>query len=254
MPTKKLTFANADGHRLAALLEMPETGSPAAYGIFAHCFTCSKNYRAVRNISRALAGRGIAMLSFDFAGLGESTGNFEETTFSSNVADLVIAAEFLEESYAAPQLLVGHSMGGSAIIQAAKYISSARAVVTIASPSETTHLRSKFPAQFRRIDESGSAEVSIGGVKFRLRREFVADLESQRMDEAVAHLGRPLLIVNSAADATIDLIHGEKMYRAAKAPKGIVTLELADHLLSSPRDSEHVAAVIVAWADRYMKL
>jgi putative redox protein len=143
-------------------------------------------------------------------------------------------------------------MGGSAAIQAAKYIPSARALVTIASPSETTHLRSKFPQQFRRIDETGSAELTIGGVTFRLRREFVADLESHRMDQAIAALGRPFLIINSAADATIDLSHGEKMYRAAQAPKGIVTLDLADHLLSSPRDSEHVAAIIAAWAGRYL--
>lgn len=252
MPTEKCTFENKDGHKLSGLIEMPEEGEPQAFGIFAHCFTCNKNYKGIRNISRTLSAAGIAMLAVDFAGLGESEGDFSETTLSSNVSDLLAAADYLERNYQAPRLLIGHSMGGAAVLCAAQNIRSARAVVTIGAPAEPTHLRKHFPKQFEKIEREGQAEVSIGGVKFLLKKQFLEDLEATSMEKLVGGLDRPLMIVHSTADATVDMENAERIFAMAKAPKSVVLLDNADHLLSAERDSRFVGTIIAAWAERYL--
>jgi putative redox protein len=253
MPTEKLRIENREGDILAGLLEMPEEGKPLAYGMFAHCFTCNKNYKGVRNISRVLSNHGIAVLALDFAGLGESEGEFSDTTFSSNVADLVSAAEYLADHYQPPKLLIGHSMGGAAALKAASRISSSRAVVTIGSPAEVTHLRGLLPAVFEKIERQGEADVNIGGVKFTLRKAFIDDLERQSIRSVVADLKLPLLVVHSAADATVEMKNAEAIFRAAGYPKALITLDNADHLLSSRRDSGFVGSLVAAWAERYLE-
>ena len=252
MPTVKEKFENKDGLTLAALLEAPEGVEPHSYGIFAHCFTCNKNYQGVRNISRAMSDQGIAMLAIDFAGLGESEGEFSDTSFSTNVDDLIAAAEFLSSKYQPPKILVGHSMGGAAVLCAGSQIPSVKAVTTLAAPAETTHLRSLLPAPFERIDQVGEADVTIGGVKFRLTKQFVDDLEQQKMKEKIYKLNRPLMIVHSAADATVEVENAEKIYQAAQFPKALITLDFADHLLSNERDSRFVGEIVSAWSQRYL--
>jgi putative redox protein len=249
----KVEFQNEDGHTLSGRLEMPE-GSAAAYAIFAHCFTCSKDYKAITYVSRTLAGRGIAVLRFDFTGLGESEGDFTDTNFSSNVDDLVAAARFLDEDYEAPKLLVGHSLGGAAVLQAAGRIPSSRAVATIAAPCSPRHLERLVTNRRAELEQKGEIEVSIAGRPFRIKKQFVEDLEELRMDEAIRNLGCALLVMHSPLDRTVNIENAEHIFETAKHPKSFVALNEADHLLLDPVDASYAGDMIAAWALRYVEM
>ncbi|CAN5268551.1 bifunctional alpha/beta hydrolase/OsmC family protein [soil metagenome] len=252
MSTHTVEFENDEGATLAGRLELPDSGDPAAFVLFAHCFTCTKNFRASLNISRALVAEGLGVLRFDFTGLGESEGEFAATTFSSNVADLVAAAAYLETHYAAPKILVGHSLGGTAVLQAAASIPSSVAVATINSPADATHVARLFGGKRDAIEREGEAEVILAGRPFRIRKQFLDDLEKQALPESVRDLRRALLILHSPLDSTVDIDNASRLFRHALHPKSFVSLDEADHLLSREADSRYVGAILAAWASRYL--
>jgi putative redox protein len=252
MQTQRLTFEGATDATLSARLELPADEQPVAYAIFAHCFTCSKNYKAVVNISRALAQAHIGVLRFDFTGLGESEGDFADTTFSSNVDDLVAAAEFLGRKYQAPAILVGHSLGGAAVLQAAHRIPASKVVVTINAPAEPKHVERHLTSSIEEIEKCGEAEIVLAGRPFTIRKEFLDDLSRQNMSQVIGNLGRALLVFQSPDDSIVGSENGARIFESAQDPKSYVSLPGADHLLSRAKDSEYVGAVISAWAARYL--
>jgi putative redox protein len=225
---------------------------PRAYALFAHCFTCSKDLFAAARIAEALAGRGIAVLRFDFTGLGASEGEFANTNFSSNTADLVAAANHLRVVRAAPALLVGHSLGGAAVLAAAGDIPEARAVVTIGAPADAAHVIRNFAADVGRIEATGAAEVTLAGRKFTIRKQFLEDVEGARLRDRIQELKRPLLIFHAPRDGTVGIENAAAIYNAAKHPKSFISLDDADHLLRRPADAIYVAEVLAAWATRYI--
>ncbi len=252
METRRITFLNRNGEKLAARLELPVKEKPLAFALFAHCFTCSKNYKAVGNISRTLCGRGIAVLRFDFTGLGESEGDFADTNFSSNVADLVAAADFLAVEFEAPKILVGHSLGGAAVLQAASRIPTVAAVATIAAPSEATHVTRLLQSAFEEIEESGEAEVRLGGRTFTVKKQFLDDLQATRMQETIRNLGRALMVFHSPVDKIVGIENAQDIFKAARHPKSFVSLDRADHLLGNEADSRYVGDVVAIWASKYL--
>jgi uncharacterized OsmC-like protein/pimeloyl-ACP methyl ester carboxylesterase len=253
MPTEKFQFTGEGGHQLAAALDLPD-GEPSAYALFAHCFTCGKDVLAAKRIATALSAKGIAVLRFDFTGLGSSEGDFANATFSSNVADLVRAADHLRETRKAPAILIGHSLGGAAILAAADKIPEAKAVVTIAAPSDPVHVTGLFRDQVDDIREQGKAEVSLAGRPFTIKREFLDDVAEQRLLDQVQNLRKALLVMHSPTDDTVGIDNATRIFVAAKHPKSFVSLSGADHLLSQRRDSSYAAEVIAAWATRYVDL
>ena len=253
MPTEKFQFEGEGGHQLAAALDLPD-GTPIAYALFAHCFTCGKDALAARRIAVALAAKGIATLRFDFTGLGSSEGDFANSTFSSNVADLVRAAAHLRETRKAPAILIGHSLGGAAILAAAGQIPEAKAVVTIAAPSDPTHVTGLFSDHVDHIRAQGEAKVSLAGRPFTIKREFLDDVAEHSLMDKIAHLHKALLVMQSPTDDTVGIDNATRIFVAAKHPKSFVSLSGADHLLSDRRDSAYVADVIAAWATRYVDL
>ncbi len=252
MHTRRITFNNPAGHKLSALLDQPVDDEPIAYALFAHCFTCSKDYKGVARVSRALAVEGVAVLRFDFTGLGDSEGDFADTTFSSNVSDLVAAAEYMDRELEAPKILIGHSLGGAAVLQAAALIPSATAVATIAAPSSTDQLAGMIRSSSAEIESAGEAEVKIAGRPFRIRKEFLDDLSAVNMRDAIVNLGRALMVFHSAVDRTVGIDHATAIFEAANQPKTFVALDGADHLLSDADDSRYVGSMIAAWARRYI--
>ena len=253
MPTEKLTFSGHAGDRLAARLDLPE-GPHLATALFAHCFTCGTDIAAARRISRRLAAMGIAVLRFDFTGLGHSGGEFENTTFSSNVGDLVAAAEALAERSMAPALLIGHSLGGAAMLRAAPQIAASRAVVTLGAPFDPGHVAHNFGDALTRIDDRGVATVDLGGRQFRIGRAFIDDVCGDRLAPELGHLKRALLVMHAPRDSVVGLENATRIFTAARHPKSFVTLDKADHLISDPADAEYAAGVIAAWAARYLDL
>ncbi len=253
MPTEKFQFTGEGGHQLAAALDLPD-GEPSAYALFAHCFTCGKDVLAAKRIATALSIKGIAVLRFDFTGLGSSEGDFANATFSSNVADLVRAADHLRDTRKAPAILIGHSLGGAAILAAAEKIPEAKAVVSIAAPSDPAHVTGLFKDDVDRIREHGKAEVSLAGRPFTIKREFLDDVAEQRLLDQVHNLRKALLVMQSPTDDTVGIDNATRIFVAAKHPKSFVSLSGADHLLSQRRDSSYVADVIAAWATRYVDL
>jgi len=249
--TTTTEFRNADGETLAAKLELP-AGEPRAYALLAHCFTCSKDAHGARAVARALAERGIATLRFDFTGLGQSGGDFSETTFSSNLEDLRRAAAHLRENFAAPELLVGHSLGGAAILAVAADIPEAKAVATIAAPSEASHVANLMRDRREDIERDGEATVDLGGRPFRIRKDFLDDLETHDVREAVRTLKRPLLVMHAPLDDTVGVENATEIFVAAKHPKSFVSLDDADHLLTRRADADYAASVLAAWADRFL--
>jgi len=252
MRAERFDFPNARGETLAALLQRP-VGQPAAFALFAHCFTCGKDNLAAKRLAEALAERGIAVLRFDFTGLGASEGEFANTHFSSNVADLVAAADHLRRTARAPALLVGHSLGGAAVLAAAAEIPEAKAVATIAAPSDPGHVTGLFKDQVADIRAQGEGEVVLAGRPFRIRREFLDDVAEQTLIERVASLHRALLIMHSPTDDTVGIDNATRIFLAAKHPKSFVSLADADHLLTDRRDALYAAHVIAAWAERYVE-
>jgi len=249
----KIEFPNAEGHTLVGLLEMPPDRTPVArYALFAHCFTCSKDVAAASRISRALATRGIAALRFDFTGLGNSDGDFANTNFSSNVQDLLAAARKLEQDFEAPALLIGHSLGGAAVLAAAPQLPSVEAVVTIGAPATASHVQHLFSGARGQLEEEGEAEVKIGLRRFRIRKQLLHDLEQYGSAEHIRHLDRPLLVFHSPLDTIVDIKEAAKIYQAARHPKSFISLDNADHMLSNREDAEYVAETLVAWASRYL--
>ena len=251
MKNRKLEFAGHSGEMLAARLDAPDA-APRAYALFAHCFTCGKDIFAAARISAALVERGFAVLRFDFTGLGMSDGEFANTNFSSNVADLVKAADFLRENYAAPALLIGHSLGGAAVLAAASAIDEARAVATIGAPSEPLHLQKQFADRIDEIRAEGELEVQLGGRPFCIKKQFLDDLEASSIRANVERLGRALLVMHSPVDEIVDIDNARQLYVAARHPKSFISLDNADHLLSKRRDAEYAASVLAAWAWRYL--
>src|SRR5829696_3834242 len=251
MPTERFQFTGEGGHQLAAALDTPD--SPVqAYALFAHCFTCGKDVLAAKRIASALAAKGIAVLRFDFTGLGASEGEFANSTFSSNVADLVRAADHLRETRGAPALLIGHSLGGAAILAAARQIPDARAVVTIAAPSDPVHVTHLFKDRIEDIRKHGAVEVQLAGRPFHIKREFLDDIAEHSLMSHVAKLYKALLIMHAPTDDTVGIDNATNIFVAAKHPKSFVSLSGADHLLSGKRDAAYVAGVIAAWATRYV--
>jgi len=253
MQTEPVHFHNADGQTLAGRLDMPVDDRPVACALFAHCFTCGKNLKSIAHISRALTRHGIAVLRFDFTGLGESEGDFADTNFSSNVQDLVAAARYMEETMAPPAILIGHSLGGAAVLQAARQISSARAVATIAAPSEPTHVAELLDDKRDELEAHGEARVTLAGRPFRIRKQFLDDLEAQSMREVIRGLRRPLAIFHSPLDRTVGIDNAAAIFEAARHPKRFVSLDQADHLLSREADAQYVGTVIAAWAEKYLE-
>ncbi|WP_138935253.1 bifunctional alpha/beta hydrolase/OsmC family protein [Roseovarius arcticus] len=253
MPTERLTFTGHDGAELAARLDLPE-GPHLATALFAHCFTCSKDIPAARRISARLAGAGIAVLRFDFTGLGHSEGEFENTTFTSNVDDLLLAAAALEARGMAPALLIGHSLGGAAVLRAARRLPSVRAVVTIGAPFDPSHVTHNFSGALDTITADGAAEVTLGGRSIRIGRDFVEDVSAAALAPDIAKLGRALLVMHAPRDKVVGIDNAAEIFRAAKHPKSFVTLGEADHLITRPGDAEYAAEVIAAWSARYLDL
>lgn len=251
MPQIATIFKNPQGESLAGVLEMPSK-DVKSYALFAHCFTCSKNNPAATWISRALANQGIAVLRFDFTGLGGSTGEFSHTNFSSNVQDLLSAAQYLEQQYAAPSLLIGHSLGGSAVLAAAQKLSAVKAVVTIGAPATAAHLKHLFADSYKQLTQQSAVEVQLGGRKLNIRRQFIEDLEKYNSVEHIQALNKALLIFHSPADTIVSIDEAARIYTSAKHPKSFVSLEHADHLLSNSKDAHYVADVLSAWASRYV--
>jgi putative redox protein len=251
MPMERFQFTGSEGHQLAAALDLPER-EPIAYALFAHCFTCGKDVLAARRIATELANKGIAVLRFDFTGLGSSEGDFANSTFSSNVADLVLAADHLRQTRKAPAILIGHSLGGAAILAAAGRIPDAKAVVTIAAPSDPAHVTHFFKDQIEDIRAQGKVEVSLAGRPFHIKREFLDDIAEHNLMRQVTQLHKALLVMHSPTDDTVGIDNATRIFVAAKHPKSFVSLSGADHLLSKKSDAIYVADLIAAWAMRYL--
>lgn len=251
MQTERLEFTGHDGSLLAARLDLP-VGKPAAYALFAHCFTCSKDIQAAKRIAQRLASLGIAVLRFDFTGLGHSQGEFANTGFSSNMQDLLQAVSFLREHYSAPQLLIGHSLGGAAVLAMAGDVPEAKAVVTIGAPADPKHVLHNFGDQIDEICTEGQADVSLAGRAFTIKRQFIEDISAVSLEQAVTGLRKALLVMHAPLDATVGLENAAKLFQMAKHPKSFVTLDSADHLLSRFEDADYAAEVISTWAQRYI--
>ena len=249
--SQKIEFAGSLGATLAARLDMP-AGKPRAYALFAHCFTCSKDIFAASRIAAALAGHGIATLRFDFTGLGASDGEFANTSFSSNVEDLVAAADWLRTEYSAPALLIGHSLGGAAVLAAAARIAEVKAVATIGAPADAEHVTRNFGAKIDDIEQSGEAEVSLAGRTFTIRKSFLDDVRASNLTPQIAHLKRALIIFHAPLDEVVGIDNAAGIFMAAKHPKSFISLDGADHLLSRHEDAVFVADTLAAWANRYV--
>ncbi len=249
--SEKLTFQGASGEMLAARLDLP-AGEPRAMALFAHCFTCSKDIFAAARIAAGLAGAGIAVLRFDFTGLGHSEGEFANTNFSSNVADLVRAADYLRETYEAPKILIGHSLGGAAVLAAAGQVPEAVAVATIGAPADPAHVAHTFQSSREEIEANGEAEVLLAGRPFKIQKQFLEDIAEQKLESAVANLRKALIVFHAPRDMTVGIENAGHIFGPARHPKSFVSLDDADHLLSRKADAVYVANVLSAWASRYL--
>ena len=253
MSTKKVSFAGHSGETLNARLDLPDA-PVRAVALFAHCFTCSKDIPAARRIAGRLAAQGIAVLRFDFTGLGHSEGEFANTNFTSNVEDLVRAADHLTQTVGVPQLLIGHSLGGSAVIKAAPQIQGVRALVTIGAPADPDHVSKHFAEQIEKIREKGEAEVDLAGRPFTIRRQFLDDITEAKLDDALKQLNAALLVLHSPKDTTVGIRNAAEIFQGALHPKSFITLDDADHLITRSEDADYAAEVIGAWASRYLEL
>lgn len=254
MASIKIQFPNDDGEMLAARLELPVNQHPHSYALFAHCFTCSKNLSAVRHISTALHQSGVAVLRFDFTGLGESEGDFVDTNFSSNVEDLLAAAKYLADNYEAPSLLIGHSLGGAAVLCAATELPEVKAVATIGAPFDPEHVSHLLGDSIDEIEEHGVALVNIGGRPFKVKKQFLEDIRSNKISEKIKNLKKALLIMHSPQDRTVNIDNAARLYTTAMHPKSFISLDGADHLLGDKMDAQYVGNTIASWVKRYLAL
>jgi uncharacterized OsmC-like protein/alpha/beta superfamily hydrolase len=247
----RMTFTGSRGTLLAGRLDLP-AGPPRALALFAHCFTCSKDVVAAGRIAAELNAHGIGVLRFDFTGLGSSGGDFANTDFSSNLDDLRLAAAWLREHHMAPQLLIGHSLGGSAAIAVASGIAEVRAVATIGAPADVAHIRRLFGTQLPEIEQQGQAIVEIAGRSFTIRRELLDDLTNHSVEACAAELGAALLVVHSPTDNTVSIDNAARIYAAARHPKSFLALDGGDHLLTNPKDAVYVGRMIASWSERFL--
>jgi uncharacterized OsmC-like protein/alpha-beta hydrolase superfamily lysophospholipase len=253
MPAERFDFHNSEGHQLAALLDRPDR-PPRAVALFAHCFTCGKHNRAARRIADGLKMHGIAVLRFDFTGLGASEGEFANTTFSSNIDDLVAAADHLRHTLAAPAILIGHSLGGAAVLAAAHRIAEARAVVTIGAPCDPAHVAGLLGDRLADVGPDGKIQVTLAGRTFHIRRAFLDDIAKRNLSARIATLRKALLIFHSPTDDLVGIENASHIFTTAKHPKSFISLAGADHLISGAGDAAYVAGVIAAWAERYLDM
>ncbi len=249
---KKISFVNHQGLELAARLEFPVDQHPVAFVIFAHCFTCNKNLAAVRHIAKALTSSGLAVLRFDFAGLGESEGTFVTSNFSTNITDILAAAEYLKEDYQPPTLIIGHSLGGAAALVAARQLPSVKGVATIGAPADPTHVTHLLRGAITEIERQGQAEVQIGGRTFTIAKHFLEDLHNHDLQQVIGSLRKALLILHAPFDRTVGIDNARMIYQAARHPKSFISLDGADHILSAKEDSQYAGDVIATWAKRYL--
>lgn len=251
MESRSIEFKGAFGDTLSAKLDVAESEVKAC-ALFAHCFTCSKNLKAVVHITKSLANRGISTLRFDFTGLGHSEGDFANTNFSSNVDDLLSAAKYMEDELEAPAMLIGHSLGGAAVLHAAHNLQSVKAVATIGAPSDPRHVKENFAMKLDEIKEKGEAEVILAGRPFKIKKQFIKDIESAGSKEKISTLNRALLIMHAPNDRTVGIDNAAKLYRFARHPKSFISLHEADHLLTNPRYSRYTGNLIAQWSDVYL--
>lgn len=251
MKSERIEFKGALGEILAGRIDKPESGVKAC-AIFAHCFTCSKNLKAVGNITKALAAEGVETLRFDFTGLGESEGDFSDTNFSSNVDDLVAAYEYMKERDSAPSVLIGHSLGGAAVLQASQRMEHIKAVVTIGGPSDPVHVERHFESKKEEIEQTGEAVVKLAGRPFKVKKQFLDDLAAAKMDSYIKHLDRALLVMHSPLDDTVGIDNAAHIYKKAKHPKSFISLDKADHLLMDQKYSLYTGSLIADWSSIYL--
>ncbi len=252
MNTKRIKFKNKEGNMLSARLELPVDQDPRVFAVFAHCFTCSKDLKAVVNISRVLTSHGIGVLRFDFTGLGESQGEFSDSNFTTNVGDIISAGTYLEKEYAAPQILIGHSLGGAAVLKAAFEMPEVKAVVGLAAPSDPFHVKNLFNDDEETIMKKGSAKVQIAGRPFKITKQLIEDLREHQILPKLKDLDKALLILHSPQDKIVGISNAREIYEAAMHPKSFVTLDGADHLLSNKEDSHYAGSIIASWVSRYI--
>lgn len=250
MKSKNIEFTGALGDTLSAKLDSAEDDN-SQFALFAHCFTCSKNLKAVGHITKSLAKRGISTLRFDFTGLGQSEGEFANTNFSSNVEDLVAAANYMESELKAPALLIGHSLGGAAVLHAAHELESVKAVATIGAPSDPSHVKENFEMKLDEIEETGEAEVTLAGRPFKIKKQFLDDLEAAGREDKMSTLNRALLVMHAPMDQTVNINNAAKLYSGARHPKSFVSLHKADHLLTNPDFSQYAGKLIAQWSEIY---
>lgn len=251
MKTEKIKFKGSKGVSLSARMDRPDTGKCKNTVLFAHCFTCSKNLRALVHISKALTEKGLGVFRFDFTGLGQSEGDFSDSTFSTDVTDLIEAATYMEQNWQPPGILMGHSLGGAAILQAASRIDSSQAVATIGAPCNPQHVQHHMEEKIEEIEAEGEATVTLGGRPFKIRKSFLDDLREHVMDDVIRSLDKALLIFHSPVDKTVGIDNAARIYQLARHPKSFISLDDADHLLNNERDSRYVGHVTAAWAERY---
>ncbi len=254
MRTEKVNFKNKNGDDLSGYLELPLNQDPHNFVLFAHCFTCNKNFFAAKNISGTLAQNGYGVLRFDFTGLGESEGDFADSNFSGNIQDLLAAATYLEEEFKAPSLLIGHSLGGAAVLFAAKELESVKAVTTIAAPSTTAHVQHLIENNVDEIEKNGEAKVNIGGRSFKIKKQFLDDIDKHELKPYLSELRKSLLIMHSPHDKIVSIKNAEELYIAARHPKSFVSLDGAEHLLAAEGDATYAGNVIATWASRYLTI
>ncbi len=252
MKSEKVVFTGSQGFELSARFDSPDENIRAC-ALFAHCFTCGKDLNAINRIARALAADGIGLFRFDFTGLGLSNGDFANTNFSSNVDDLVVAADYMRERLSAPTIMIGHSLGGAATLVAASQIPEVKAVATIGAPFDSENVLKQFQNDLDAIEADGEAEVMLAGRPFKMKKQFIEDARSQNVADHIGALKKPLLVMHSPIDETVGIDHARKIYEAAKHPKSYVSLDKADHLLmKNPSDGQYVARVLSAWASQYI--
>jgi putative redox protein len=254
MKTEKVNFKNNNGDDLSGYLELPFNQDPHNFVLFAHCFTCNKNFFAAKNISRTLANNGYGVLRFDFTGLGESQGDFSDSNFSGNIQDLLAAASYLEQEHKAPGLLIGHSLGGAAVLFAAKEMVSVKAVTTIAAPSTTAHVQHLIENNVEEIENHGEAQVNIGGRSFKIKKQFLEDIKKHKLKAYLTDLKKSLLIMHSPQDNIVSIKNAEELYLAARHPKSFISLDGAEHLLACETDATYAGNVIASWASRYLEI
>lgn len=252
MRFKKVSFKNSNGLELSGKIDFPLIGKPKAFVLFAHCFTCSKNLKSVEHISQAFTQQGMAVLRFDFTGLGQSKGEFADTNFSSNLSDLEDAYDFLAKHYEAPQIMVGHSLGGAAVLHVAGDLKQVKAVATIGAPSTPDHVTHLLNSGRKELEEKGEAEVNIGGRTFKMKKQFLDDIERKKGDHVIKNLDKSLLILHSPQDQIVGVNNAQEIYLEAMHPKSFISLDGADHLMTKEEDAKYAGAMIASWASRYI--